>query len=136
MNNESAMRQESANRTKVLDLDHKVAAVLCYTPILLLSVIAPIVFLKTEPNTNKRLRFHAVQGLGLSIAAILLAVANSMMASLMFGLFGFGALQLVGSLSSLISLAFLAAAGYGIYCVCKDKEYRLPFLAEIADRNA
>jgi len=131
------MREEFSNeRTKVLGLEYKVAAALCYTPILLLSVVAPIVILKTEPKENKRLRFHAIQGMALSLAALALGVANSMLTSLLFSLFGFGAWQIFGSLSSLISLAVIGVFVYCIYSVCTNKDLRLPYVSEIADRNA
>ncbi len=140
MNNQSAVKdleiKQLSGRTKVLALDYKVAAILCYTPVLLLSVIAPIVLLKTEPQANRSLRFHAIQGLLLSLCAIAFSVLNSVLSALMFTVLGFAALHLMSLGSSLVMLAFLAYAIYGIYSVYNDKEFRIPFICELADKNA
>lgn len=135
--NESVTRnQQLTGRTAVMNLDYKIAAILCYTPVLLIDIIAPIVWLKTEPKSNKELRFHAIQGLLISIITIALAVINSTVMTMLSVVLGFFAFRLLSFGSSLITLAFLAVSLYGIYCVWNGKEFRLPYLSEIADKNA
>lgn len=123
-------------KTQVMALDYKLAAILCYTPILLVSVIAPIVFLKTEPRENRELRFHAIQGLSVSLIAIAFGILNSIVSGLLFSIAGWGIASLVSLGSSVISLGFLGAMIYGIYCVIKEKPCKLPFVGEIAEQNA
>jgi uncharacterized membrane protein len=52
-------------RTKILDLDYKVAAVLAYVPLFLINVVFSLIWLKTEEQ-SRFLRFHAIQSLILS----------------------------------------------------------------------
>jgi|688.fasta_scaffold854933_1 uncharacterized membrane protein len=123
-------------KTNVLGLDYKVAAILCYTPILCASLIASIMFLKTEPKSNKQLRFHAIQGLGLSMAAIGLGVINSSLMGALSIALGYYAYSLLAMGSSLIFLAFIGLCVYAIYCVYNNQEFKLPILGDIAEKNA
>src|SRR5215203_2007422 len=52
-----------SGKTQVLGLDFNVAAGLGYIPICALNLIAPILWLVTEPKTSKFVRFHAMQSL-------------------------------------------------------------------------
>lgn len=132
---ESSQNQLSG-RTQFMALDYKLAAILCYTPILLCSIVAPIIWLKTEPRANRQLRFHAIQGLAISVAAIAFGIINSIVLGILFSIVGIGAAQVLSLGSSLLSLAFLGVMIYGIYCVAKDQPFRLPVLGDIAERNA
>lgn len=137
MNNNTAVREEKLEeRTQVLNLDYKMAAILCYTPVLLISVIAPILFLSTEPKTNQKLRFHAIQGLALSVAAILLSVASSILMSALVAIIGFAAFHLMSLVSSGIGLAFIGISIYCIYCICQGRDFELPYISELARSNA
>lgn len=137
MNNQTALREEKMEeRTKVLNLDQKLAAILCYTPILLVSVIAPIIWLSTEPKSNKRLRFHAMQGLGLCLVAIALSIASSILMTALVAVIGFSAFHLMSLVSSGVGLAFLATSIYCIYRVYQGQDIKLPFIGEIAEQNA
>lgn len=46
-------------KTKVLNMDQNVGALLCYLPICCINLIFAIIWLATEPRENKFLRFHA-----------------------------------------------------------------------------
>lgn len=125
-----------SGRTQVMALDYKLASILCYTPILLISIVAPIVWLKTEPKANKQLRFHAIQGLAISLTAIGIGVLNGILMGVLVSILGLGVINLWALGSNLLSLAFLAAMVYGIYCVATNKPFKLPVLGDIAEKNA
>lgn len=134
MNNQ--VIEQLSGRTNVMSLDYKVAALLCYAPIPLLCLIAPIVFLKTEPKSNKLVRFHAVQSLAIAVSSIAIGVANGVLMSLLVSVFGFGILAIATPASSLISLGFLGLMIYGMYCIWTEKEFKLPVLGDIAEKNS
>ena len=125
-----------SGRTQVLALDYKIAALLCYAPIPFVCLIAPIVWLATEPKNNKQLRFHAVQALGIFVAALIFGVVNSVLTSVLVGILGVGILWLVGPAQGLISLAFLGLMIYAMYQIWNDKPFKLPVLGDIAEKNA
>ncbi len=127
---------ESAGSTKIGGLNYKVAAILCYTPVLFIDVIAPIILLNTEPADNKKLRFHAIQGLCIAAAAFALGLANSMLMGLLIPLCGFEVIRLMATGSSLISLGFFAVCGYAIYCLVKNQDFRIPVLSDFAEKKA
>ncbi len=124
------------HRTQRLGLDYRTAALLCYTPLAFINIGAGILWLATEPKENKQLRFHAIQGLMIVVAAVVLGVLNSVASSSLIAVLGFSAFRLMGLFSSLISLAFLATELYGMYCVYQGHEFKLPYISEIAEKNA
>ncbi|MBX9685232.1 MAG: hypothetical protein K2X27_00945 [Candidatus Obscuribacterales bacterium] len=139
MNNQMEARSFKTvenRQTAILGLDYKTASILCYVPVLLVSIIYPIIILKTESKDNKELRFHAIQALSLSLAAIAFGVINSTVMGLLFPIMGFFAFRMMGFGSSLISLAFLGLSGYCIYQLCIGKLFRIPLLADFADKKA
>jgi uncharacterized membrane protein len=123
-------------RTVKGNLDYKIASMLCYTPVFLISVIAPIVWLATEPKSNKLLRFHSMQGLLLGASAIVLNVLNTMIFGTLIGILGGAAWHLLTFLSSAINLVFLGLSIYGMYQTYQGNDFRLPVLADIAEKNA
>ena len=123
-------------KTKIMALDYKLAAILCYTPVLLISVVAPIIWLKTEPRENRELRFHAIQGLSISLIAIAFGILNSIVTGIVFSVAGWGIGSLVSLATSVISLGIFGVMIYAIYCVVKEKPCKLPFVGEIAEQNA
>jgi uncharacterized membrane protein len=56
---------QTPGKTKTLNLDYNVAALLNYIPMCFccLNVISCILWLATEPRENRFLRFHSIQGL-------------------------------------------------------------------------
>jgi uncharacterized membrane protein len=123
-------------RTVKGNLDYKIASMLCYTPVFLISLIAPIVWLATEPQSNKLLRFHSIQGLLLFAAAVVLNILNSMVFGTLIGILGGAAWHLLTFLSSAIGLAFLGLSIYGMYQTYQGNDFRLPVLGDIAQKNA
>ena len=63
-----------SGKTQTLGLDYNVAAGLCYIPICAINLISSILWLATEPKTNKFVRFHALQSLFLWVFSIVFAV--------------------------------------------------------------
>jgi uncharacterized membrane protein len=59
---------EGGGKTKTLNLDYNIAAMLCYLPLCCIPVVAEIIWLATEPKESRFVRFHALQGLLLFIA--------------------------------------------------------------------
>lgn len=57
-------------RTQTLNLEYNVAGGLCYLPFLFIHIILPIIFISSEPKTNKFVRFHAFQALFMAITGI------------------------------------------------------------------
>src|ERR1700676_4501326 len=64
----------STVKTK-LGLDTNIAATLCYVPFLAVNLIAPAVWLVTEPKDNYFLRFHSAQAVVLTVGFLVVAVA-------------------------------------------------------------
>lgn len=128
--------QVVSSRTVKGNIEFKTAAMLCYTPILLISVIAPILFLSTEPKNNNYLRFHAIQALLITATAVAVGVANSIIFGIVFSVLGWGVASLFLSLGNLAGLAVLAGCLYAMYCVHQGKEFRIPVISDIAEKNA
>lgn len=63
-------------RTQTLNLEYNIAAGLCYIPFFLLNIILPIIFISSEPKTNKFVRFHAFQSLFMAIAGIVVGIGG------------------------------------------------------------
>ena len=57
-------------RTQTFNLEYNVAGGLCYLPFFFIHFILPIIFISSEPKTNKFVRFHAFQALFMAISGI------------------------------------------------------------------
>ena len=103
------------------------AAMLCYIP--WVGWIGSIAVLASDHfKGNKRLHFHAFQGLYIFVAWLL--VQNFASPMLRFG-GGFPG----RSLTSLLSLAVLGTWVFMLIKVRQNEDYRLPILGELADRS-
>lgn len=98
------------------------AGALCY----LFGLITGIVFLILAPyNQNKFVRFHAFQSIFLNLAWIVLWVVLGM---LTHGLIIF--------ISPLIVLAGIVIWLYMMYTAFNDKKVKLPFIGDLAEKQA
>jgi uncharacterized membrane protein len=122
---------KESGTTSILSLDYKLAGLLCYVPFFLVNVAFAILWLATEPQSNRTLRFHAVQSLVLCGAAMLLGVVISMLAAI---LLPFGGWQIVQGLYSLDTMALVAASIIGMVNAYKGVEYRFPYIGEVVDK--
>jgi uncharacterized membrane protein len=122
------------DKTKVLNLDYNVAAMLGYVPICCINLIAPITWLATEPKENRFVRFHALQSLFLSGAAIVVFCALwfiSLVAVRIF--FGFGLLILL--LEIVLSVVFLILFIVGAVKAYQHQMWKIPVIGDMAEKN-
>jgi len=129
-----------SGKTKVLNLDYNVAALLSYLPICCINLIASIIWLASEPKENRFLRFHALQSLmlvGLSIVIwiifMFLGVGMMFSPSSTVGAAGSGLLTLVQLVVWLILII--------LHILCMVKAYqgqmwKLPLIGDIAEKNS
>ena len=75
-----------SGKTQTLNLDYNVAAGLTYIPICAINLISSILWLVTEPKTNKFVRFHALQSLFLGALGIVLSIAMAVIFGVFFGI--------------------------------------------------
>ncbi|HYV07271.1 MAG TPA: DUF4870 domain-containing protein [Blastocatellia bacterium] len=122
------------DKTKVLNLDHNVAAMLAYLPICCISVITSIIWIATEPKESRFLRFHALQSLFLTGAlfAILFVL----------WILGFIAARIFFGFGLLVWLLEMAVCGIGLilFIVGAVKGYqrqmwKLPVIGDMAEKN-
>lgn len=123
---------QDTGKTSTLQLDYKLAGLLCYVPFAFVNVAFSVLWLATEPQSNRELRFHAMQGLCLAGAALAVGMVISMLAALLIPL---GAWQVIHGLYSLDTLAFIAAAIVGMVNAYNGKMYKLPYLGEFVEKH-
>ncbi len=63
----SSGNNELLVKTKLFDIDNNIAAALAYVPLVGANIIFSIVWLVTEPKSNRYLRHHAIQSLVLNV---------------------------------------------------------------------
>jgi uncharacterized membrane protein len=130
------------DKTSVLGLDHKLAALLCYIPgcCCFINVIAAIIWLATEPKSSRLVRFHALQGLLLFAARFVI--------SIIFVIFGVGvslspsdiaagaAGGVLNMIDILISLGYLALSIIGMIKAYQGEMWKIPVIGDIAEKNS
>ena len=132
-----------AGKTKTLNLDYNVAAGLSYLPVCLVNVIAPIIWLSTEPKENRFLRFHAMQALFLVGGAI----ASIIGVVVVFGILGAvlstvseGLAAIVGLIGFLayigVFIAFLGLSIMGIIKAWGGNVWKMPIIGNLAEKNS
>jgi uncharacterized membrane protein len=124
----------TTSKTDFGNLDNNVAALLCYTPLAAINIIAPIVWLKTEKKTNTVLRFHSMQALvltGAYIAASIVLFVGGLILSVIpvFGLFA----AITHLISGCLTLGYLVVNIWMMVQAYKRRVIRLPMIADIAD---
>lgn len=101
---------------------------LCYLPGL--GWVAAIIFLTLDPyRTNRYIRFHAFQGLYLTVVWLL--------ARVFFFPFAVGPsiVPFGGGIRKLVQLAVVVAQVLGMVKTLRKQEYRLPVLGELAEKS-
>jgi uncharacterized membrane protein len=107
------------------------AALLCYIP--WVGWIAAIAVLASDRfRTEKRLRFHAFQGLYLFAAWLMVEWVVAPMLTFPVSHFGF---PFYRTISQLLHLLIVGAWVFMLMKVSHDQDYRLPILGELADRS-
>jgi uncharacterized membrane protein len=129
-------------KTKVMNLDYNVAAMLCYLlPCLCLAdVIFCILWLASEPKENHFVRFHAVQGLLLFgvgfVISIVFQVLGTGMAVTTSGAVEAGGFGLLLLLRMIIGVAFLVLQIVGMIKAYQGQMWKLPVIGDIAEKNS
>jgi uncharacterized membrane protein len=113
------------------NISDRKAALLCYIP--WVGWIGAIAVLASDRfRGQKRLRFHAFQGLYLFAAWLMVEWVVSPMLAFPVSTVGF---QFYRSISQLLHLLIVAAWIFMLIKVSHDQDYRLPVLGELADRS-
>src|SRR5262249_4911828 len=126
-------------KTKVLNLDYNVAALLCYLPIYCIHVIAAIIWLATEPKENRFLRFHSLQSLFLTgVSIVILVVFNFLGIGMSFapGAAGAAGGGLMFLLYWVVCLILLVVYIIGMVKAYQGQFWKLPVIGDLAEKNA
>ena len=120
-------------KTKVLDMDYKLAGLLCYLPVCAVNLISSVVFYKTEPAENKFLRFHAMQSLVLC-AGYLARGAVVWLSTMMLGF-----IPLINMLVApimfvwmLVTFAFVGVNIFAMVGAYRGSYFKLPYVGDLA----
>jgi uncharacterized membrane protein len=113
------------------NISHRNAALLCYIP--WVGWIAAIVVLASDRfRTERRLRFHAFQGLYLFAAWLMVEWVAAPMLAFPASTVGFPVYR---TISQLLHLAILGAWIFMLIKVSHDQDYHLPVIGDLADRS-
>ena len=125
----------SVGKTSVLNLDFKLAGLLCYLPICAANLIFSVLWLITEPKDVKFLRFHAIQSLLLCGGYIALAIVVWPISMLLKAIPFLGFLYYLVQIPwVLITMAFIVINIVGMIKAYRGEMYRFPYVAELADK--
>ncbi|MCU1334966.1 MAG: hypothetical protein JWO19_547 [Bryobacterales bacterium] len=113
------------------NISHRNAALLCYIP--WVGWIAAIAVLASDRfRSEKRLRFHAFQGLYLFAAWLMVEWVIAPMLTFPVSNVGF---PFSRTISQILHLVIVGAWIFMLMKVSHDEDYRLPILGELADRS-
>jgi uncharacterized membrane protein len=113
------------------NISHRNAALLCYIP--WVGWIAAIAVLASDRfRAEKRLRFHAFQGLYLFAAWLMVEWVIAPMLAFPVSTIGF---PFYRTISQLLHLVIVGAWIFMLMKVSHDEDYRLPILGELAERS-
>jgi uncharacterized membrane protein len=109
-------------------LQQNLAGLLCY-----ITFIPAIIFLVLEPyNRNRFIRFHAFQCLFLTAASFIINVAISIIVNILPGILA----VVVGLLSLVVSLGFIAIWVFMLIKAYNNEMYKLPVIGDLAEQQA
>jgi len=113
------------------NISHRNAALLCYIP--WVGWIAAIAVLASDRfRTERRLRFHAFQGLYLFAAWLMVEWVIAPMLTFPVSPAGY---HFSRTISQILHLLIVGAWIFMLMKVSHDQDYRLPILGELADRS-
>jgi len=119
-----------------LGLNTNIAALLCYVPLAAINLIAPALWLVSEPKNNYFLRFHSAQALVLTLSyvgvAVVLFIGSTILhfIPLIGSLFGL----LTGLVGILVAGAFFLTSFFLMYAAFNNRLVKLPVIGALADR--
>jgi len=114
----------AAAKTQVLSLEPNVAATLAYAPFFI-GLVFSIIWLASEPKSNRFVRFHAMQYLAFFIASVALSVITSVVGAFL----GF----LGGLLSMVVGLGLFAVMIVCMVKAYKNEMFKLPVLGDLVE---
>lgn len=132
-----------SGKTKVMNLDYNVAAMLCYLlPCLCLAdLIFCILWLATEPKESRFVRFHALQGLllfgvGFVVGIIFQFLGVGMAFGTGGGMMEAGGWGLLLLARMVVGVIFLILYVIGMIKAYQGQMWKLPVIGDIAEKNA
>ena len=113
-------------------LSMNLAAALSYS----LGLITGILFLVLEPwKSNRFVRFHAMQSVLFSVACIVISIVWSIVVGILVNFTGFWILTVDVPLRLLFGLAIFLVWLYVMFQAYSQREYRLPWIGDIAAKQ-
>jgi uncharacterized membrane protein len=110
-------------KTQILNLDPNLAGLLSYAP--LVGLVASLIWVCTEPKSNKFVRFHAIQSLALTVVGFAVSVALGILGAV-------GLAAITGIVSTIISLGLLAACVICMVQAWNNQMFKLPLVGDFA----
>jgi len=121
----------NAGTVAVSGLTPNLAGALTY----LLGFITGIIFLLLEPYKNDRfVRFHAMQSILFSVACVAFSIVWMILTGILIGISGYLVFVTL-PVRLIISLGIFLFWLYLMYQAYSQREYRIPFIGEIAARQ-
>lgn len=133
---ESDIKHPAVGRTKLGEVEFRVAGLLTYLPFCGVNLISSLVWLNSEPKTNRFLRFHAIQSLVLTGGFVAFAIIYSIVSAVL------GFIPFLGlMLNMVLGILFMAVTGIYIVAnvICMINAYqgkveKLPILGDVAEQ--
>jgi uncharacterized membrane protein len=119
-----------------LGLKSNKAATVAYIPLFPINIIAPAVWLITEPKNNHFVRFHSTQSLVLGVGYGLVAMSLGVVSIGCFfiPILGHIMIGLLGLVGWVALLGYLIGSGFLMYASYNNRLVKLPVVGDIADR--
>lgn len=132
----SSQLATSYGKTEILKLNYNVAGLLCYLPFCMANVICSVVVMATEPRQNYFLRFHAAQSLVLAVGMFAAGIVVGFLTVVLgiIPVLGWLLTFLVHCAFGLLTLGYIGVSIMGMIAAYQRRSFRLPKVAEIADR--
>lgn len=113
-------------------LTMNMAAALSYA----LGAITGVLFLVLEPYKNNRfVRFHAIQSIIFNVAVVAVAIAWSIIVSILVSIAGFWVLTVALPLDWLFGLGIFVLWLYLMFQAYSEREFRIPWIGDIAAKQ-
>lgn len=124
-------------KTKLFGMDSNLAASLSYLPIVGANIIFSIIWLVTEPKSNKFLRKNAIQSLVLTGGFVGMHIVLSLLGFTLSVIPFLGFLAFIPwLLGGCVSLVYFIGNFYLMYCSYKGRPIEIPMVSDFAEQNS
>jgi uncharacterized membrane protein len=145
------MQPSDRARTQTFNMEPNVAGGLCYLPFFFIHFILPVIFIASEPRSNRFVRFHAFQALFMAITGIVGGVGGylAFVLGMVFSALLAGATQSPAAAIIMLVVVVIAVVLLGSFAifmlVCtivacvkafSGEIWRVPVIGKLADRFA